>query len=646
VSPRRTALVVLTAVLATTARPAEAGVTLRQRFDAADAASTPWFVGANNDSGTLAWGASYVMLSYVVMYDATGDAAYLDRLCELGDRVLLQRDSVRGVTAYDGQAEPCWQAASYSTQPMCWAVHTGLIAQPLVELKIRVDARPALAGRPTYDGHTLGEKAATYLQAGRDAAAVHDAEWRNDGASSGYFVFPADATFYSYAGQEMPLNQMNGMGLLLLALADATGETGFRDRATRLANHLLANLEVTSAGTYRWNYWGGTYAAPGEDISHAAINVLLAVRAAQTGVVFGAAHLARFARTFVDQIVVDTATTYDCVGGTGATNGSSYRPQAGHWAVLGDVDPSVHAYVRQLFDGFAPPLSGSVLLGLAYLAATDLYLQPYRFYVVDWNDLGDRRQATAYGANVLTSPPDPAAPHLVRLRYSAARRTEVQQWDGAAYHTVLRLAATGGSVATSYIPYHPEVWFDYSSGALFQFADSFVAGEGIVVMEPEELHPPSITSTPPSFADPAVPLTYQATATGDAPLRWSLAGPTGAVVDAQSGAVSWTPPAPGDYAFQLAVENDTGRAVQAWTLVVVPYPGDDAGVPAGDAGDLDDAAAPADAARPLDAPADAGDASIDGGCGCRAGGSSAPAVPALLVVIALLPGKRRRWRKE
>ncbi|MBI5481599.1 MAG: AgmX/PglI C-terminal domain-containing protein [Deltaproteobacteria bacterium] len=89
-----------------------------------------------------------------------------------------------------------------------------------------------------------------------------------------------------------------------------------------------------------------------------------------------------------------------------------------------------------------------------------------------------------------------------------------------------------------------------------------------------------------------MPVGYLATAEGDAPLRWSLTGPAGASVDAQSGAVTWTSPAPGDLTFRLEVENDTGKATQAWTTVVVPLPGDDGGLAPDDAGVPDDVLAP------------------------------------------------------
>jgi len=542
---------------------------------------------------------------------------------------------------------------------MCWAVHTGIIAHPLAELAALVAAEPALAGHVTYDGATLGDKAAAYLAAVRAAAAVHDGEWVSDGATSGYYIYPSDtASFWDYAGQKMPLNQMNTMGLLWLAIGEAAGDAQARDRAARLATHLLGNLDVAPSGGYRWNYWAGAFVAPGEDVSHAALNVLFAARAAQSGVVFTDAHLGRFATTFVEQIVVDTATSYDAVGGSGAQNGASYRPQLGRWAMLGRLNPSVHAYVRQLFDGETPPVNGSVLLGMAFLVATDRYLVPYSFYPYDWNDLGDRQQATAYGANILTVPTNPAVAHLARLRYAATRAAAVAQWDGSAYHVVLRLAPTGGAVVTSYVPYHPEHWFDYGgSGALFEFEDAFVSGQGIIVLDPENLTAPTITSTPPTTASVGQSLAYQAAASGDAPLRWSLDGPPGATVSPEAGLVAWTPSVAGAAQLTLAVENDSGHASQSFTVTVTGPPGPDGGTPLPDAGAADgpvegarDAAAdgvPAAADGAADRAADAAAEGMSGDCGCRASpGRAAPGSVALALLLgpSLRGCARRRHR--
>lgn len=640
--------------------------TLRQTYDAWDLGGPDnglWYRNRTNDAGTdwLSWGASYVMMSYVTMYRATGDARYLDRLIYLADGVLDQRDSVRGVQDYRGQSNPCWRSTSYSNQPMCFAVHTGMIAYPMAELAVLLKNEPALGERKAYDCKTYAEKAAVYVQAGRDAVAIFEADWRTQGADSGYYVFPPSATFYPYAGQEMPVNQMNAMGRLLIALADATGEATYREKARRLANHFKAMLSTSTKGGYRWSYWSASYVSPGEDISHAAINVEFAIRAARSGIVFTGADLKKFAITFVEHVYVDSHTTYDAVGGTGAKNTPGQRSQTGRWVELAEHDPAIHAIVRDIYAGYSSA-TGSTLLGMAYLVLTERFVQPFRFGASGWDDLGDRRQASSALATFEVTPASPSIPQLTRLEYSAQRLAEIQQWNGGSYVTVARLAPTDGGFETAHVAFRPQHYFDAGMGAVrYQVKDAFVAGEGLVAMVPPAMTPPAIVSAPPSSATAFTTWSYVPTATGALPHAWTFEGPFGASIDPSTGELTWTPTDPGTAAFVLTVRNDHGIAEQAFTVSVAPgvpsgpidrcsdggFPADagvDGGAPADggappppDAGA--DAGLPADAGTPLP-PGTGSDAGIDDpgsspppGCGCHSGPSAG--MPwALLVLIA------------
>jgi hypothetical protein len=122
-----------------------------------------------------------------------------------------------------------------------------------------------------------------------------------------------------------------------------------------------------------------------------------------------------------------------------------------------------------------------------------LHCAPF-FYSVDWEDLGDARRATAYGANVLAVPHELASPCIVEMSVDVPRATEVQQWDGAAYHRVASWRASAGTIAR-FVPYEPRWPFVYSeNGVLFQFDDAFVEGDGIVVGEHPGLEAPQITT--------------------------------------------------------------------------------------------------------------------------------------------------------
>ena len=646
-TPRRTdcsrTLAACALLAAWLAAPAARAVSARWAYENAydNVAGGDWYRDSNNETATLAWGESYVMMSLAAMYRATGDLSYLDRLAHHADGVLAQRDDARGVADYRGVSGACWRNTSYqpADEPYCYAVHSGMLAYPLAELA-RLVAADHLEDELAPDGETYGAKAARFLAAARETAAYHDDEWN----AAGYYVFRASASFLTYAGRDQPLNQSNAMGRLLLALYAATGETAYRDKAAALATRLRAQLTTDGSGAYVWNYWGGSYAPYGEDVSHAGINVGFAHLAASQDVTFGPADSERFAATFVHHVYVDDATFSDHVGG-GSVNGSSYRPQVGRWLPLTSTRTTVYAAVRDLYDADYPPDgigSGSLLLAWAYLAELEPPLCPFFFYHVDWDDQGDHREATAYGANVLTVPPDFDRACLIPIDVDVPRATEVQQWDGAAYHRVASWRPTTG-FARRHIPYEPRWPFPYSSGAvLFQFADTFVAGDGLVVREPVEPVLPAITSSPPPTAEPGATFEYPATGTGTPPLWWSLAlRPPGARVDAAGGLLRWTPTTAGEHSFTLRLENDYGSTEQSFAIRVGADADADADVPADADAEADaDADVPADAETEAGADADASaettdatdappDAPVapdaDGGCACGAAGNPAAA---------------------
>ncbi|MBX7080285.1 MAG: hypothetical protein K1X88_13905 [Nannocystaceae bacterium] len=547
-------------------------VSARWSFEDAydDVAGGAWYQGQNNEDATLAWGESYVMASLAAMARATNHPMYLDRLAEHIDAVLAQRDDARGVADWRGISGPCWRNTSYqSPTPYCYAVHTGMLVTPMLEFVAAVEASP-WAQQAGDDGETLASKAERYLVAAQESVAFHDDEW-NDG---GYYVFP-DVPNLAAAGQIQPLNQSNALGRAHLLLAALTGDAGALAKATALATRFRAQISTGADGALLWNYGAGAYAAPGEDISHAAINVEFAVLAAQHGVVFDDTDLAGLATTFRERIYLDDATFSDFIGG-GSTNGDSYRAQIGRWVVLAPWSASTYAAVRDAYDrDYAPPVgSGSVLLGWALLAEHEpLRCAPF-FYVADWDDQGDVREATAYGANLQTIPPALQSSCLVPVEHDAPRPTVVAQWDGEAYHRVASWTASGAAVR-KHIPYDPRFPFVYArDGVLFEFEDAFVDGDGIVVHEPAELVPPTIESEPPATAVLDQPLDYVPVAGGDEPRWWSLIdAPGDARIDPASGAIAWTPDAPGDFDMVIRLENDVGAVEQAFSVHVDGFGG-------------------------------------------------------------------------
>jgi hypothetical protein len=611
---------------------ARAGSTLAQQYDVAlrSVNGGAWFKDANNEQASLAWGESYVMASLVTMYRATLDVAYLERLVEHADGVLAQRDDVRNVKDYRERSEPCWRAnkPEYATKPYCFAVHTGMIASPMVEFAALVKNDATLGTLTSYDGKSFAEKADVYIQAGIAAAKVHDDEWRNVGADDGYYLFRPDmAGFYPQAGQRTPLNMMNAMGLLHLALSQATGDPTHADRARRLANHFHAALTTAANGAYAWNYRDDRYVAPGEDVSHGALNVDFAVRAAESNVVFGAADLAHFAKTFTENVYVDSATSYRNVGG-GSLN--IYQEQLPRWSLLAHQDPSIHAANRNYLPAVGS--MGSILYGLALLVRTDRFIRPWNFYVVDWQDLGGTRRTTKPNANIVTKPDDPKVRHLIRLKYQSPTRVPVQQWDGKAYHTVAVLAPSATPRSTV-IAIHPEYYFDYGDGAVVL---QFKTGAGFVLDEPESYVAPRFTSSPPTTtARVGEPISYTPQVEGDGPFVLRASG--AAEVSSRGGTVVVTPRAGGTITVNIHVENDYGAAEQVWSLADV----DGSGEPR--AGDLGGAGQPGE--PPSSLHGDPANGAEGDACGvARRPISSGAGFFFAAAALALAGARRRRLR--
>ena len=188
---------------------------------------------SNDDAGygsSLAWGTSYVMLTLNLLYEVTGDTAYLEKQLDLAEQAFRKRDI--DLAAATGNQErytdhqrnrvlKAWGTGTYSDgKYTCWAVHAGMVCFPVAEM-----VRLVRAG---------GEKTAAYSQRAEalvplieQALTEFDSEWC-DGPEpgQGYYVFPN--------GSILPLNQQNAPGRALLVLSELTGKQEYRDKADKL----------------------------------------------------------------------------------------------------------------------------------------------------------------------------------------------------------------------------------------------------------------------------------------------------------------------------------------------------------------------------------------------------------------------------
>ena len=275
--------------------------------------------------------------------------------------------------------------------PTIFAVHTGMITYPIASFVKLVQRSPWLWLRPRYRS-----KAKEYLQAVRDAVAVHDPEWRENEAGEGTLIW-LKGSAQQWDGSEQPINQTLGWGQTVAELAVITGEEHYRHRTRAMAKMLRGQLAVDAGDAYTWHYWPtfgniyNGYAKTGspdtdvsvynpnlstparqiEDISHAAISVEFAVRAFRAHLGMNGHDMARLARTYTQNVAIG-ASAHVRVDGTGAPD-ANYAFQAARWMPLAPWDEQVYHHSLAVYENYQPtPASlggvfGWVLGNLAYL---------------------------------------------------------------------------------------------------------------------------------------------------------------------------------------------------------------------------------------------------------------------------------------
>ncbi len=213
----------------------------------------------------IGWLISPLSQGFYNGYLATGDARWLDRLADWTDAWVR-----RGVTEPDGYIGwPKVGAAGTDVDNLDSFDADSLLGEamalrPVVLASAAILKDPALAGR-------LGGKARGYLALARRTFEKWDRRgvWRDTGAGTITVVAPygIDAKTGRWTegerakddrrvGFSHPDNKANLVALWLLAMADATGDDIYRDRAAAWFRLMKARLRSRADGTYQiWNYW-------------------------------------------------------------------------------------------------------------------------------------------------------------------------------------------------------------------------------------------------------------------------------------------------------------------------------------------------------------------------------------------------------
>lgn len=218
---------------------------LKQMFDKYGAPSRWSSLKSAVDSPTLAWSETYIMRSYLVMYQATKDKQYIDNFIDHADSALARRDSVRGVKDYRGLSLPVWRDGKYTDYKTyyIYADETGLIATPLAQFAALVNKDPKLT--------SYRAKANEYVKAAKDAVNVlFMSQLRNSDVN---FTWIEDGNTLHL---DRPINKNLAVGSALLAIYEATGDNSYLDKGKKMANFFKQNLLAnSSSGGYYWKYY-------------------------------------------------------------------------------------------------------------------------------------------------------------------------------------------------------------------------------------------------------------------------------------------------------------------------------------------------------------------------------------------------------
>lgn len=548
-----------------------------ERYDAADNSINggDGYKYSNNETATLAWGESYIMMSYVSAYRAGNDNFYLDKLADHADNVLLNRDDARGVLDYRGISGACWQNKHYqpNEEPYCYAVHSGMISYPIAHFVKIVRDDPALQTQTTYDGSTYLAKADSYSAAIYETIAYHEDQWVNYG-QAGYYTFRTDAAFLPYPGVDLPLNQGNALGRAILILGQAENDPLLLQRAEKMALWFEDQLFLAPwSEAYLWNYWGGPYSSPGEDISHAAINVDFAALCANAGIVFTDTDIQYFANTFTRKVYYSNEKLYDHVGGSGSD--STYAVQSGRWLRVSPFDATVYCAVRNLYDGMSTDTgSGSIVLGFANVASYDVPEQTEWYFTIDgWDDQGDYRVPTNDNAGIYFIP-NKSGTMKLQFTYESDSLVRIRHVLEDSDEVIARFTAPDTGPQPLYFGYTPSATADPSGlgyGALFIISGATRVYEGAAV--PVE---PVFAGQPLTAATVGVPYIYEPNATGTLPIHF-----TGTLdgedlqVDPLTGKIEYTFTQHGNYTIRIDAVNTAGATFQDFDVEVIEAAVDD-----------------------------------------------------------------------
>ena len=234
----------------------------REEYDVffADPASMRTYI-ETLPTGTGHWGQSYTLRSIVLMYELTGDLAYLHELMWQTEQLRIQAGG--DATWPTGV---CSNTFNHTTVVIDARFLVPMLrgAWWMVSSRLADDPIPVIDG-VDFGGMTYGEYADVIAQLAQDVLAGHEGRIQTigsesfgplEGESSEYYTFPG--SYSCVAGDVMPFNYANSAGNAYAELWHLTGDEAAREHAERLHAFWWNRTYAyePSPGSTRSRWWG------------------------------------------------------------------------------------------------------------------------------------------------------------------------------------------------------------------------------------------------------------------------------------------------------------------------------------------------------------------------------------------------------
>src|SRR5690606_25282289 len=207
----------------------------------------------SNEQGKLAWEASRWMAALIVMYQATGDTRYLERVWRYAETAMKLRDDRSGLRDYRDRSLPAWGSSRYVVgQRRHFLVHTGLIVEPILEMLLALRGElpmPKGSSGPLDVPWAQWDAQERLLRDCLEAIDLHEDRYRTGlDESEGYFL-EDDSEW-----EPQPFNAQNIFAYDLQLAYLLSGREQYRDRARGVMQFFANRLQVTAPDGYIWEY--------------------------------------------------------------------------------------------------------------------------------------------------------------------------------------------------------------------------------------------------------------------------------------------------------------------------------------------------------------------------------------------------------